>query len=549
MFLTVPSLSRVSRICWLALWLAPVAPALGQQPSDSLASTRSAVDTGALVLQHRTIAVFRSPLGALSPADRAAGATRRIEALSGATAESVSTHPIPEGLLITVGTQPVFSITHADVDTLGGATLESTSRRVVSQLTAALVDAGEERSIRHILSAIGFSFAATLIFLLALRLLRAGRRVVLGRLPSAQEKLSDIALAGFTLLSRENLLLFAKRFVDLVAWAAGLFFAYLWLAYVLTRFAYTRAWGEALGVYLTSTVSRLALGALGAIPGLFTLVIIFVAVRWLARMVSAFFDSVESESVEVPWVHPETANPTKRIVVALLWLFAVVVAYPYVPGGGSDVFKGVTVFAGLVLSLGSSGVMNQAMSGLVLMYARALKPGDYVRVGETEGTVMELGLLSTKIMTTKREEVTLPNAVVVGTSVKNFSRRRDATALLLYTSVTIGYNTPWRQVEALLIDAARRTDGLEHNPPPFVLKTALSDFYIEYQLNAILEKPPERIRVLDRLHANILDSFNEFGVQITSPHYIADPSQPAVVPRDKWFQAPAATEGGSEGDP
>ncbi len=266
-------------------------------------------------------------------------------------------------------------------------------------------------------------------------------------------------------------------------------------------------------------------------------------------MVSAFFDSVESESVEVPWVHPETANPTKRIVVALLWLFAIVVAYPYVPGGGSDVFKGVTVFAGLVLSLGSSGVMNQAMSGLVLMYARALKPGDYVRVGETEGTVMELGLLSTKIMTTKREEVTLPNAVVVGATVKNFSRSRDTTLLLLYTSVTIGYDTPWRQVEGLLLNAARRTDGLQSDPPPFVLKTALSDFYIEYQLNAIISNPPDRIRVLDKLHANILDSFNEFGVQITSPHYIADPSQPAVVPRDKWFQAPAATEGVSEGDP
>ncbi len=452
-------------------------------------------------------------------------------------------------MLITIGPHAVFSITHADVDTLGGATLESTNQRVVSQLKTALVSAREERSIRHILSAIGFSFAATVIFLMALRLLRAGRRVVLARLPSAQHRLADIKLAGFTLLNRENLLLFARRLLDLIAWVAGLFVAYLWLAYVLTRFAYTRAWGEALGVYLTSTVSRLALGALGAIPGLFTLVVIFVAVRGLARIVSAFFDSVESESVEVPWVHPETANPTKRIVVALLWLFAVVVAYPYVPGGGSDVFKGVTVFAGLVLSLGSSGVMNQAMSGLVLMYARALKPGDYVRVGETEGTVMELGLLSTKIMTTKREEVTLPNAVVVGTSVKNFSRRRDATALLLYTSVTIGYNTPWRQVEALLIDAARRTDGLEHNPPPFVLKTALSDFYIEYQLNAILEKPPERIRVLDRLHANILDSFNEFGVQITSPHYIADPSQPAVVPRDKWYEPPAATEGVSEGGP
>ncbi|MEO8909804.1 MAG: mechanosensitive ion channel domain-containing protein, partial [Gemmatimonadaceae bacterium] len=403
--------------------------------------------------------------------------------------------------------------------------------------------AREERSLTHILTAIGFSFAATLIFLLALRLLRAGRRAVLARLPSAQNKLADIKLAGFTLLNRDNLLLFAKRLLDLIAWAAGLFIAYLWLAYVLTRFAYTRPWGEALGIYLTSTISRLLLAALGTIPGIFTVVLIFVGVRWIARIVSAFFDAIESESVEVAWVHPETANPTKRIVVALLWLFAIVVAYPYVPGGGSDVFKGVSVFAGLVLSLGSSGVVSQAMSGLVLMYARALKPGDYVRVGETEGTVTELGLLSTKIMTTKREEVTVPNAVVVGARVMNFSRQVNFGSLLIYTSVTIGYDTPWRQVEGLLIEAARRTGGLQQDPPPFVLKTALSDFYIEYQLNAIPANPSDRVRVLDRLHGNILDSFNEFGVQIMSPHFMTDRARPAVVPREKWYEPPAQGEG------
>ena len=447
---------------------------------------------------------------------------------------------------MSAGRQAVFTITRADVDTLAGESLDAVSRKSSRQLAAALIAMREERSLTHILSAIGFTIAATLLFLIVLRLVRAGRRFMLKRLPETGQLLPNIAVAGFTLLSRENLLLFARRLVDLVAWAAGLFIAYLWLAYVLTRFAYTRPWGEALGEYLTSTISRLAIGALGTIPGLFTLVLIFVIVRWIARVVSAFFDAIESRSVEVLWVHPETANPTKRIVVALLWLFAVVVAYPYIPGGGSDVFKGVSVFAGLVLSLGSSGVMNQAMSGLVLMYSRALKPGDYVRIGDTEGTVMELGLLSTKMRTTKAEEVTVPNAVVVAASVKNFSRGRHETDLLLYTSVTIGYDTPWRQVEAMLIKAAGQTQGIRREPPPFVLKTALSDFYVEYQLNAVLEDPASRVRVLDRLHAGILDAFNEYGVQIMSPHYIADPARPAVVPRERWYAAPASSRSGGE---
>ncbi len=259
-----------------------------QQPSDSLSRARPPADTAPLVLQHRTIAVFRSPLGALLPAERAAAAARRVDAL-GETAmpESVVTRPITEGSLVSVGSQPVFSITRGDVDTLGGATLESTTRKATSQLKAALVDQREERSLTHILTAIGFSFAATLIFLVVLRLLRAGRRAALARLPSAQDRLADIKLAGFTLLNRDNLLLFARRLLDLIAWATGLFIAYLWLAYVLTRFAYTRPWGEALGVYLTSTISRLLLAALGTIPGIFTVVLIFVGVRWIARIVSA----------------------------------------------------------------------------------------------------------------------------------------------------------------------------------------------------------------------------------------------------------------------
>jgi small-conductance mechanosensitive channel len=160
-------------------------------------------------------------------------------------------------------------------------------------------------------------------------------------------------------------------------------------------------------------------------------------------------------------------------------------------------------------------------------------------VGDVEGTVLALGMLSTKVRTTKREEITLPNAVVIGASVKNYSRGDAEPGLLTYTSVTIGYDTPWRQVEALLLMAATRTEGLRREPAPFVLKPALSDFYVEYQLNAGIERPEERNRVLDELHANILDCFNEYGVQIMSPHYEGDPERPAVVPRERWHAPPA----------
>lgn len=546
---TVRQFVPTSAIVYLVL--TAFARADGQTSQSPFArghSEQSAIDTAALVLQHRTIVIFRAPIGALSPADRVAAASRRIEALADASITgTVVAKAIPEGVLVSVGPRSIFTITPADVDTLRASTLELTSRSAVTQLGNVLRAASEERSVTHVLTAIGFAVGATIVFLVGLRLLRAARRIALRKLPAARSQLADIAVGGFTLLSTESLLLMARRFVSLVAWAAGLFVAYLWLAFVLTRFAYTRPWGEALGSYLTTTAAHLALVALSGIPGIFTVVLILIAARWVTRIVAAFFDAVEKGGVEVPWVHPETANPTKRIAIALLWLFAIVVAYPYVPGSGSDVFKGVSVFAGLVLSLGSSGIMNRTMSGLVLMYARALKAGDYVRVGETEGTVTELGMLSTKIATTKREEVTLPNAVVVGATIKNFSRPVGSGRVLLYTSVTIGYDAPRRQIEGLLLMAARRTTGLLEDPPPFVLKTALSDFYVEYQLNAALVDPATRIRVLDELHAHILDAFNEYGVQIMSPHFMANPQRPAVVPKDQWYAPPAERDAREHG--
>jgi hypothetical protein len=171
----------------------------------------------------------------------------------------------------------------------------------------------------------------------------------------------------------------------------------------------------------------------------------------------------------------------------------VVAAYPYIPGSNTDAFKGVSIFVGLLVSLGSTSVVGQAASGLILMYSRALKGGDYVRVGETEGTVVSLGMLSTKIRTPKNEEISIPSGVMIGTVIKNYTRLVKEEGVIVYTSVTIGYDTPWRQVHAMLIQAADRTEGLRKDAKPFVFQTALSDFYVEYQLNAYIKKPGDRV--------------------------------------------------------
>jgi small-conductance mechanosensitive channel len=216
--------------------------------------------------------------------------------------------------------------------------------------------------------------------------------------------------------------------------------------------------------------------------------------------------------------------------------------YPYLPGSDSDAFKGVSVFVGLLLSIGSAGTVNQAVSGLMLMYSRALRVGDFVQIGETMGTVVTLGMFSTRIRTNLGEIVSLPNAVIVGTTTKNYSREEETGGVLLATTVTIGYNAPWRQIHAMLIEAAHRTEGLLEDPPPRVLQRSLSDYYVEYMLGARIAEPNRRIAVLDELHRNIQDVFNEYGVQIMSPHYVADPAEKVWVPKENWYEPPAKKE-------
>lgn len=527
-----------------ALVLGARAP-LAQLPAAAgrdTATTAAQRDTAALIVQNRVVFVFRAPLGPRLPAERAAAAAARIRVLAdrGETG-SIALRRAPEGMVVSVGPTGVFAITSADLDPVTGETLEEAAARAVRQLETALIAERERRSFSHTIRAIALAVIATLLFTLAIRLLVLSRRFMLRRMPQlAAPRVTDVRVGGFTLFSAVQLMMVLRRLLDVVWWALGLFAAYLWMTYVLTRFPYTAPWGEALGAYLLATVRGLALGALRGIPGLFTVVLIFVATRFAARLVDGLFRAVEAGEVSLPWVHPDTAQPTRRLVTVLLWLFAVVVAYPYLPGSDSNAFKGVSVFVGLVLSLGSSGIVNQAMSGLVIMYARAFRPGDYVRLGDTEGVVTELGMLSTKVRTNKHEEVTIPNAVLVSATAKNYSRLSEQEGVLVHTAVTIGYDTPWRQVQALLIMAADRTTGVRRDPRPFVRQTALSDFYVAYELNAALERPEERIAVLSALHANILDCFNEYGVQIMSPHYEGDPPSPKVVPGHAWMSPPAA---------
>ena len=282
-----------------------------------------------------------------------------------------------------------------------------------------------------------------------------------------------------------------------------------------------------------------------SVPGLLVAIVIFVLAHFASSMARSFFDGVQAGRLSFAWIDADTARPTRRLVAIAIWLFAIAMAYPYLPGAETDAFKGLSVLLGLMVSVGASGIIGQAASGLILMYTRTYRPGEYVRVGDNEGTVVHLGMFTTRVRTGMGEELTLPNSMVLGAVTKNYSRAVQGAGFVVDAVATIGYNAPWRQVHAMLIEAARRTPGVLADPEPRIFQTALSDFYVEYRLvcQAIPQGPQPRAEVVSALHANIQDVFNEHGVQIMSPHYLGDPAHAKVVPPAKWYEAPAKPPG------
>ena len=480
-----------------------------------------------LSLHNRPIVKIRARFATDTPVDRVEGAVDRFtRATAGREIPEAEIRTTSRGTLFLIGSTTLFGISLKDLDPLGDQDLEKATAEIFGKIQQVLEEMREERSVRAILRAIGLSIVATLALILVLWLNTKLGRALLGRL-AAGEKVMVKGVGGEMIPDTRKVTAFTRGLIGLTSWATGIFCFLIWLTFVLKRFPYTRPWGEEVYVFVHGTAMSVLLGFAKTLPNVFTIFLIIVIARILSRTVKALFEAAERGKTSLPWVFPETAMPTRRLLTAVIWVFAFVAIYPYLPGSGSEALRGLGVILGLMLSLGGSGVVSQAMSGMVLMYSRALRKGDYVRINETEGIVISLGMLATKIRTVKREEITIPNAVVLGTSTKNYTRLAGKEGVVLYTAVTIGYSEPWRKVHEALIAAALATEGLKNDPKPFVRQTALSDFYVEYQVNAYLEKPERRLLTLSKLHTNIQESFNEAGIVIVSPHYVNDPPHPA----------------------
>ncbi len=346
-------------------------------------------------------------------------------------------------------------------------------------------------------------------------------------------KLKPISIQEYELLDTQkqvNLLVFLA---NLLRYAVMLLQLILTVPLLFSIFPQTKDLAYKLFSYIWDPIKSIFLGIVEYVPNLFTIFVIWLAVKYLVRLVHYLASEIQSERLKISGFYSDWAMPTFHIVRFLLYAFMIAMIYPYLPGSKSGVFQGISVFVGLIVSLGSSTVIGNIIAGLVITYMRPFKLGDRIKLNDTTGNVIEKTPLVTRIRTPKNEVVTIPNSFIMSSHTVNFSQSARDYGLIIHSEVSVGYDIPWRKTHQLLVEAALNTPGVVDDPRPFILETSLQDYYPVYQVNAYIKDANQLAQVYSDLHQNIQDRFNEEGIEIMSPHYIATRDGSATtIPKD-----------------
>ena len=334
-------------------------------------------------------------------------------------------------------------------------------------------------------------------------------------------RILPIKIQKFELISADSLTAALKWVADKAKLFSYFILLYIFIPIFFSYFPQTRHFVARYLGYFVAPFKTIFSGIISFIPNLIFIAVTVYVVRYFLKLLHTLFSNIQTGRVSFEGFHRDWAQPTYKLSRFFIIVIAIVLVSPYMPGFGSPAFQGLSVFFGILLSLGSTAAIANLVAGAALTYMRPFKIGDRVKIADTMGDVLEKTLLVTRIRTIKNVEVTIPNSMVLGSHMINFSAEAQARRLILYTAVTIGYDVPWRQVNELLIDAALATGGIETEPAPFVLQTSLNDFSVTYELNVYTGNAQEIIRIQSELHAQIQDKFNAAGVEIMSPTYSA----------------------------
>ena len=471
--------------------------------------------------------VFRiyARLGPLSVEQRAAAIGERARRASRglrAGRDSLIATDADGQTLIQVGETVIMAVLDEDARAAGldRATLAA---RYLDSLHAAFGRGTVRWRVQRVAIGVLLTLATTLALAGLVWVLRrawARGEALLDRLRRSR-RLPSVKLQRLELISADRIAdtaRFVARGAQVLVWAVLLYF---YLVLVLSFFPWTRGASDRILEYALRPVGVIGTGIVAYLPNIFFIAVIVLVTRYVLRFIRFLFDAVESGAVTLSGFEPEWATPTYKLVRVLVLAFSLVVLFPYLPGSESPAFRGVSIFVGVLFSLGSTGAVANLVAGTLLTYTRSFRIGDRVRIGDTVGDVTARTLLVTKVRTVTNVEVTLPNSTVMSSAVLNYSAMAGDEGLIIQTTVTIGYDAPWRRVHDLLLAAARTTPDVLATPEPFVVQTGLSDYYPAYELNAFINDAAGMRRIRSALHERIQDVFFEAGVEITSPAYTA----------------------------
>jgi small-conductance mechanosensitive channel len=488
---------------------------------------------GRVVLDGKPLFTVKGKVFSFSPEERARLISDRLSKLLKSplfNADSITTVNGETSTDIVAGDTIIMSVTDKDAISAGQAR-KDLAREFAGKIRAAIEAHNREYNMRSILFGALYTFLATLALI---AFFAAGRRLFPKIIKQIQSwrgtRIRTLRIQSVEILHEERIVSILTETVKWLRVLLYLLIFSLYFPFVFSFFPWTRGLSSKIFDYIAAPVEKIGHAAASYIPNIFYIFVIAVLTHFAIKIARFFFSEIQKQTITIPAFFPEWAEPTFKIVRFLMIAFALIVAFPYLPGSESPAFKGVTIFIGVLLSLGSTSAVANVVAGVILTYMRALNLGDRVKIADTVGDVVEKNLLVTRIRTIKNVDITIPNTMVLGSHVINYSSSAKSYGLILHTSVTIGYDAPWRKVHELLISAAVATENILELPAPYVLQTSLDDFYVNYELNAYSDKPSVMARTYSELHQNIQDKFNEAGVEIMSPHYsqLRDGNQTAI---------------------
>lgn len=519
----------------------PVTPASPRNPEA--AATNAA--TASVKFRGNSLFDITAAIGELKPAERASAIEARILSLANNSPEVVNELRATERNGLTeISAAGTLVRVVSDDDAAGtGRTRRQLAADQVMIIRAALETEFRERGTASILRGAGLAVLAT--FLLLAGLFATSRLYAWTRLRLTSAAKSwhwSSGLAALKIVSPASIAGAARTLAGIIAWLIVLLLIYAYLQYTLSLFPWTRGIADRMVHATKASVIGVASGAYDYLPNLVSVVVIVIATRLVLKLLRRLFLQLADEKLNVAGFYPEWALPTYSLLRFVLIAIAAIMVFPYLPGSGSEGFKGVSVFVGLLISIGAAPAIGNVISGVVITYMRPFRVGDRVKIADAVGDVRQKDLFVVRLRTIKNVDITIPNALVLANHIVNFSSSAKKHGLILHTTITIGYDAPWQKVHELLITAAGKVPGVMADPAPFVLQTRLDDFYVHYEINCYTDRPNDMAALYSALHTEIQNAFNAAGIEIMSPHYAAVRDGNAMaVPNDylpKDYKAP-----------